>query len=126
VGCLFSVTSRLSCDLSPTIKTPQADQVEFRFGAKEKTREKALRVAECLQRRYDLLFLHLTNPKPVRLTATLRWGISNSRIPAHALKLFVPTRLIEGYLADKLDPLFRWSLGTGYGRSTSSFPGATI
>jgi len=72
----------------------------IRFGAKEKTREKALRVAEYLQRRYDLLFLHLKNPKPVRLTAILRWGISNSRIPAHAWKSFVPTLLIEDYLTD--------------------------
>jgi len=75
----------------------------IRFGAKGKTRKKALMVAECLQRRYELLFLHLKNPKPVRLTAILRWGISNSTIPAHAWKSFVPTRLIEGYLADKLD-----------------------
>jgi len=60
-------------------------------------------VAEDLQRRYDMLFFHLKTPDPVRLTDTLRWGISNSKIPAHAWKSPVPTQLIEDYLTDKSD-----------------------
>ena len=60
-------------------------------------------MAEDLQRRYDLLFLHLNTQKPARLTAALRWGISDSRIPAHAWKSPVPTQVIEDYLADNLD-----------------------
>jgi hypothetical protein len=58
-------------------------------------------VAEDLQRRYDLLFPRLGTPKPVRLTAAVRWGISNSKIPAHAWKSPVPTQVLEDYLADE-------------------------
>ena len=54
-----------------------------------------------LQRRYDLLFLHLETSKPVQLTAAVRWGISNSKMPAHAWKSPVPTEVIEDYLADE-------------------------
>jgi hypothetical protein len=61
------------------------------------------KVAEDLQRRYDLLFLHLETPKPVQLTSIVRWGISNSKIPAHAWKSPVPTQVIEDYLADEPD-----------------------
>lgn len=64
-------------------------------------REAASKVAEDLQRRYDLLFLRLETPKPMRLTAAVRWGISNSKIRAHAWKSPVPTRVIEDYLADE-------------------------
>ena len=60
-------------------------------------------MAEDLQRRYDLLFFHLETPKPVRLTAVVRWGILNSKIPAHAWKFPAPTQVIEGYLADESD-----------------------
>ena len=56
-----------------------------------------------LQRRYDLLFLHLGTPKPLRLTSIVRWGISNSKIPAHAWKSPVPTQVIEDYLPDEPD-----------------------
>jgi len=73
----------------------------IRFGAGSKARETAPKVAEVLQRRYDLLFLHLKTPKPVRLTDALRWGISNSKIPAHAWKSPVPTQVIEEYLIDE-------------------------
>ena len=51
-----------------------------------------------LQRRYDLLFLHLETSKPLRLTSIVRWGISNSRIPAHAWKPPIPTQVIEDYV----------------------------
>ena len=56
-----------------------------------------------LQRRYDLLFLHLETPKPLRLTSVVRWGISNSKIPPHAWKSPVPTQVIENYLVDESD-----------------------
>ena len=75
----------------------------IRLGAKPKSREAASKVAEHLQRRYDLLFLRLETPKPVRLTATVRWGISNLKIPAHAWKSPVPTQVIEDYLANEPD-----------------------
>lgn len=70
------------------------------MGVKPKARGAAAKVAEDLQRRYDLIFLRLETPKPVRLTAAVRWGISNSNIPAHARKSPIPTQVIEGYLAD--------------------------
>ena len=66
-------------------------------------REAASRVGEDLQRRYDLLFLRLETPKPARLTAAVRWGVSNSKIPAPAWKSPVPTQVIEDYLADERD-----------------------
>jgi len=61
------------------------------------------KVAEELQRRYDLLFLHLETPKPLRLTSIVRWGISNSKIPGHGWKSPVPTQVMEDYLADEPD-----------------------
>lgn len=66
-------------------------------------RERASKVAVDLQRRYDLLFFRLETPKPVRLTAAVRWGISNSRVPICAWKSPVPTQVIEDYLADEAD-----------------------
>ena len=66
-------------------------------------RETASKVTEDLQRRYDLLFLRLETPKPVRLTAALRWGISKLKIPAHAWKSPVPAQVIEDYLAEEPD-----------------------
>ena len=75
----------------------------IRLGAKPKLRRAASRVGEELQRRYDLLFLRLETPKPVRLTAGVRWGVSNSKIPAHAWISPVSTRVIEDYLADERD-----------------------
>jgi len=42
----------------------------------------------------------METPKPLRLTAAVRWGASNSKIPAHAWKLPVPTQVIEDHLAD--------------------------
>ena len=60
-------------------------------------------MAEDLQRRYDLLFLHLGAQKPLRLTSIVRWGISNLKIPAHAWKSPVPTQVIEDYLSHEPD-----------------------
>ena len=74
----------------------------IRLSAKPKVLETALRVAADLQRRYDLLFLRLGTPKPVRLTGAVRWGILNSNIPAHAWKSPVPTQVIEDYLTYEL------------------------
>lgn len=73
----------------------------IRLGANPKVLEIASKVAGDLRRRYDLLFFLLETPKPVRLTAAVRWGISNSRIPTHAWKSPVPTQVIEDHLADK-------------------------
>lgn len=75
----------------------------IRLGTMPKVRETASKVAEDLQRRYDLLFVHLETPKPLRLTAAVRWGVSNLKIPAHAWKSPVPTQVIEDYLADAPD-----------------------
>jgi len=75
----------------------------IRLRLKPEVRKSASKMAEGLQRRYDLLFLHLETPKPVRLTAAVRWGISNSKIPARAWKSPVPTQVIEDYLADEPD-----------------------
>ena len=58
-------------------------------------------MADDLQRRYDLLFFHLEIPKPLRLAAAVRWGVSNSKIPARAWKSPVPTQVIEDHLADE-------------------------
>lgn len=58
-------------------------------------------MGEDLQRRYDLLFLHLDTSKPLRLTSIVRWGISKSKIPAHEWKSPVPTQVIEDYLPDE-------------------------
>ena len=71
------------------------------MGAKPNVREAASRVGEDLQRRYDLLFLRLETSKPARLTTAVRWGVSNSKIPASAWKSPVPTQVIEDYLADE-------------------------
>ena len=67
------------------------------------SRELTSKAADDLQRRYDLLFLHLETPKPLRLTSIVRWGISNSKVSAHAWKSPVPTQVIEDYLTDKPD-----------------------
>lgn len=75
----------------------------IRLGAGPEVREVTSKAAEDLQRRYDLLFHHLETPKPARLTAAVRWGISNSKIPAYAWKSPVPTQVIEDYLADEPD-----------------------
>ena len=45
-----------------------------------------------------MLFLRLETPKPIRLTTAVRWGISNSKIPAHLWKSPIPTQVIEDYL----------------------------
>ena len=77
----------------------------------EIVREAASKAAENLQRRYDLLFLHLETPKPVRLTAAVRWGILDSKPPTHAWKSPIPTWGMEDYLADEpVDPLAPSSL----------------
>ena len=55
----------------------------------------------CCQRCYDLLFLRLENPKTARLTAAVRWGVSNSKILTHEWKSPVPTQVIGDYLADE-------------------------
>lgn len=73
----------------------------IRLRLKPKARELVSKVAEDLQRRYDLLFLHLETPKPLRLTSIIRLGISNSEISARAWKSRVPTQMIEDYLADE-------------------------
>jgi len=75
----------------------------IRLRLKPEARESVSRAAEDLQRRYDLLFLHLETPKPLRLTSIVRWGISNSKIPAPTWKSPVPTQVIEDYLADEPD-----------------------
>ena len=94
------------CDTPEPTETLTPDEprvAAIRLRLQPKARESALRMTEDLQRRYDLLFLHLETPKPVRLTAAVRWGISNLRIPAHAWKSPVPTQVIEDYLADEPD-----------------------
>ena len=90
-----------SRDSSPDEKKLAA----IRLLAGPKVWRTASKVAEDLQRRYDLLFLHLETPKPVRLTTAVRWGISNLKIPAHAWKSPAPIQVIEDYLADELDDL---------------------
>ena len=77
--------------------------VTIRLRSKPKARELASKVTEDLQRRYDLLFFHLETPKPLRLNSIVRWGISNSKIPAHAWKSPIPTQVIEDYLTEEPD-----------------------
>ena len=86
----------------------------IRLRLKSKLRETASRVAEDLQRRYDLLFLHLETPKPVRLTAIVRWGILNSKFPALEWESPVPTQATEDYLAGELDHCLPPPIGEKY------------
>ena len=65
-----------------------------------KTLDAATRAAGDLRKRYDLLFLHLEAPTPVRLTAVARWAVSVSKIPPHAWKTPIPTLVIEEYLSE--------------------------
>jgi hypothetical protein len=90
----------------PTEESTLPDEKKLatiRLRLKPRARELVSKVAEDLQRRYDLLFLHLETPKPLQLASIVRWGISNSKIPAHAWKSPVPTQVIEDYLADEPD-----------------------
>ena len=92
--------------LAPTEGLTPPDEKKLaviRLRLQPKIRETASKVAEDLQRRYDLLFLHLETPKPLRLTSIVRWGISNSKIPAHAWKSLIPTQVIEDYLPGEPD-----------------------
>ena len=90
----------------PTERSIPPDEKKLaviRLRVKPEVREAVSKVAEDLQRRYDLLFLHLGAPKPLRLTSIVRWGISNSMVPAHSWKLPVSTQIIEDYFLDKPD-----------------------
>lgn len=73
---------------------------KIRVSVLPKRLEAAARVALDIQRRYDLLFLHLEIPAPARLTEVMRWGISASKIPPHAWKSPIPTEVIEEYLSE--------------------------
>ena len=64
------------------------------------TLEAAARVAIDLQRRYDMLFLHLETSKPVLLTAVVRWAASAPKIPAQSWKAPIPTIVMEEYISE--------------------------
>ena len=66
------------------------------------TLEAAGRVAIDLQRRYDMLYLHLETSKPVLLTAVVRWAASASKIPAHSWKIHIPTTVMEEYISESV------------------------
>lgn len=103
---LFAVSDGSSSALGPAEGLTPPDEKKIatiRLRLRPEVRESASRVAEDMQRRYDLLFLHLGTPKSLQLTSILRWGISNSKIPAHAWKSPVPTQMIEDYLPDEPD-----------------------
>ena len=68
-----------------------------------KTLDAATRAAGDLRKRYDLLFLHLETPTPVRLTAVARWAVSVSKIAPRAWKTPIPTLVIEEYLSENVD-----------------------
>ena len=94
----------------------------IRLRVQPKIREEVSRVAEDLQRRYDLLFLHLESQKPLHLTAALRWGISNSKIPAHTWKSYLPTEVIAHYLADESgDRIFPSRPEKNWGQEVTEF-----
>lgn len=73
---------------------------KIRLGVLPNTLESATRAARDLQKRYDLLFLHLEAPTPARLTTVARWAVSASKIPPHAWKTPIPTAMIEEYLSE--------------------------
>jgi len=72
----------------------------IRLGVLPKTLDAATRAAGDLRKRYDLLFLHLEAPTPVRLTAVARWAVSVSKIAPRAWKTPIPTLVIEEYLSE--------------------------
>jgi len=95
---------------SPRTRTERDDALlddrrlsTIRLSVPPETLEKASKVAVDLRKRYDLIFLRIGTPTPVRLTTVTRWAVSTSKVPPNAWKKPVPTSMIEEYLAENVN-----------------------
>lgn len=102
IRCKHTQSSRVTKETELTERSPSDDEKRstIRLGVLPKTLEAATKTAGDLRKRYDLLFLHLETPTPVRLTVVARWAVSVSKIPPHAWKTPIPTQIIEKYLSE--------------------------